>query len=196
MVVLSESYFQHLEHKAITAALTLNLTPKTHRQYDDETHARFKSKEQSREFQKVLNKQNKHIQFSIEDENEEKCLNFLDTKIKNNNERHEFDVHRKPALTNVQIKPHSCIPFGTITKICFEKYLRAEIEYLTDMFCENGHDRKTPQKIINNFEKKTCSINSSNNNTDKKQTITFSWILKIGPKIKKERQKCEFKVAF
>ena len=29
-------------------------------------------------------------------------LNFLDIKIKNNNGRHEFDVHCKPAPTNVQ----------------------------------------------------------------------------------------------
>ena len=68
--------------------------------------------------------------------------NFLDIKIKYNG-GYEFDVHRKPALTNVQIKPHSCILPDTITsifkgflaratKICSEKYLRAEIEYLTD----------------------------------------------------------------
>ena len=66
---------------------------------------------------------------------------------------------------NVQIKPHSCTPSSTITiifkgffakatKIFSEKYLRTEIEYLTDMFCENGYDRKTLQKIINVFEKK------------------------------------------
>ena len=55
--------------------------------------------------------------------------------------------------------PHSCIPPDTITstfkgflartsKICSEKYLRVEIEYLTDIFRENGHDRETLQKII------------------------------------------------
>ena len=38
-------------------------------------------------------------------------------KIKNNNWRYVFDVHRKPALTNVQIKPHSCIPPDTIISI-------------------------------------------------------------------------------
>ena len=65
--------------------------------------------------------------------------NFLDIKIKNNSGRYELDVHRKPALTNVQIKPHSFIPSDTITgiftrflaratKICSEKYLTAEIE--------------------------------------------------------------------
>ena len=60
-------------------------------------------------------------------------------------------------------------------KICSEKYLRVEIQYLTDIFCENGHYRKTLQKIINNFETKTHGTNSDNNNsnTNKKQTITF-----------------------
>ena len=63
-----------------------------------------------------------------------------------------------------------------------------EIQHLTDIFCENGHDRKTLQKIINSFEKKTCGTNNNNNNsnTNKKQTITFSWIPKMGPKRKKE----------
>ena len=167
---------------------THNLAPKTYRRYVDDTHARFTSKEQSREFQNILNKQDKHIQFTIEDENEEKCLNFLDIKIKNNNGKYESDVHRKTSLTNVQIKPHSCIPPDTITsifkrflaraaKICSEKYLREEIEYVTATFCENGHDRKTLQKIINSFEKKTRDINNNNNNnnnnTNKKQTVTI-----------------------
>ena len=80
--------------------------------------------------------------------------------------------------------------------------MRAEIEYLTDMFCENGHDRETLQKAMNNFEKNTGSIsnnnsnNNNNNNNDKKQTITFPWIPKIGPKFKKEIQKLGFRVAF
>ena len=94
---------------------------------------------------------------------------------------HEFEAHRKPALMNVQIQLHSCIPPNTITtifkgflaratKICFEKYLRVEIEYLIDIFCQNGHDRKTLHKIIYSFEKKTCSTNNNidNNNTNKK----------------------------
>ena len=107
-------------------------------------------------------------------------------KKNNNNGRYEFDVHRKAALANVRSKPHSCIPSDAITsifkgflaratRICSEKYLRAEIEYLTDIFCENGHDRKTLQKIINSFEKKTRGTNNSNNNnnTNKKQTIGY-----------------------
>ena len=45
-------------------------------------------------------------------ENEGKRLNFLEIKIKNNKGRCEFDVYCKPALTNVQIRPHSCILSG------------------------------------------------------------------------------------
>ena len=52
MVVLSESYVQNLEHKVIAEALTLNVAPTMYRQYVDDTHAQFESKEQSREFQK------------------------------------------------------------------------------------------------------------------------------------------------
>ena len=72
-----------------------------------------------------------------------------------------------------------------------------EIEQLTDTFCENGHDRKTLQKIINNFVKKTSSINNNNNNnkySDKNQTDTFPWIPKIEPKFKKETTKFGFKI--
>ena len=39
MVVLSESYVQNLEHKAIAEALILNLAPKTYKRYVDDTHA-------------------------------------------------------------------------------------------------------------------------------------------------------------
>ena len=182
-----------LTQGVITEALTLNLAPKTYGQYIDDTHARFRSKEQSGEFQKILNKQGKHIQFTIEDENDERCLKFLGIIIIKKNGRYEFDVHPKPACTNVQIKSHSCIPSDTttsifkgflarVTKICPEKYLKAEIEYLTDMFRKNEPDRKTLQKMINNFEKETRSVNNNNNNNnnaEKKQTIAFPWIPKI-----------------
>ena len=56
MDVLSERCVQSLEHKAIAEALTVNLAPKTYSRCVDDTHARFKSKEQSPEFQKILNK--------------------------------------------------------------------------------------------------------------------------------------------
>lgn len=41
------------------------------------------------------------------------------------------------------------------------------------MFGKKGHDGETSQNIINNFEKETRSVNNTNDNSDKKQTITF-----------------------
>ena len=168
---------------------------------NDDTHAQFKPKEQSREFQWILNKQNKHIQFTIEDENEEKYLNLLDIKLKDNNGRYEFDVHCKQALPNVQIKPHytlwhnyqhiqriSCKSYQNL----FWKIFEDGIEYLTDVFCENGHDRETLLKIINNFERKTRTINNNNNNNnnnniDKKQTP----FLRYQKSDQKSKKKCK-----
>ena len=64
-----------------------------------------------------------------------------------------------------------------------------EIEYLTNIFCENRHHRKTLQKIINSFENKTRGTNNNNNNTNKKQTVIIPWVPKSGPKIKKKKYK-------
>ena len=51
-----------------------------------------------------------------------------------------------------------------------------------------------PKSILKN----TCGGNNNNNNsnTNKKQTINFRWIPKIGRKIKKEIQRFWFRVAF
>ena len=69
MVVLSETYLQHLEHKAIAEALTIHIQPKTFKRYVDSSHARFLSKHQANTFQEILNKQDPAIQYTIEYEN-------------------------------------------------------------------------------------------------------------------------------
>ena len=52
MVVLSESYLQHLEHKAIAEALAIQIQPKTFKRYVDDSHARFTSKRHANTFKK------------------------------------------------------------------------------------------------------------------------------------------------
>ena len=47
MSFMPENNVQNFELKTIAEALTLSLAPETYRQYVDDTHARFKSKEQS-----------------------------------------------------------------------------------------------------------------------------------------------------
>ena len=107
MVVLSESYLQYLEKKAIELALTFDIAPKTFRRYVDDSHARFGSRNNATEFLNVLNSQDPQIEYTIEYENDHKELNLLDVTIRNNlNQSYDFAVYRKPAIANVQIRPH------------------------------------------------------------------------------------------
>ena len=83
MVVLSESYLQHLEHKAMAKVLTIQIQPKTFKRYVGDSHARVTSKHHANTFQEILNKQDRAIQYNIEYENKNKSLNFLDININN-----------------------------------------------------------------------------------------------------------------
>ena len=64
LVVLYESYVQNLEHKAINETLTLNMVPKAYVQYVDDTYGDPDLENSLREFQKILNKQDK--QFTLQ----------------------------------------------------------------------------------------------------------------------------------
>ena len=88
--------------------------------------------------QEILNKQDPAIQYTTEYENGNKSWNFLDININNTiNNKYEFKVHRKKAITNIYIKPTSCIDPNTIKNvfksflhkvhwICSEKYVGEE----------------------------------------------------------------------
>ena len=68
MVVLAESFLQMIEKKSINIAISLPIpvNPITHKRYVDDTHDRFKSKEMSEEFLKILNNQEPRIKFEAE----------------------------------------------------------------------------------------------------------------------------------
>ena len=95
MVVLSECYFQRIEHISITQALTLNLAPKTFKRFVDDSHARFNTREQSLQFLDILNSQDPSIQYMIQFENENKQLSFLDVTITStSNNSYYFKIFR------------------------------------------------------------------------------------------------------
>ena len=106
-----------------------------------------------------MNSQDPSIQYTIEFENENKQLSFLDVTITNTgNNSYDFKIFRKTSITNVQIKPNSNIPpnitmgvfkgfLSRAYKICTEKYFQSEIDFLIDIFTENGHNRNAPSNI-------------------------------------------------
>ena len=160
IVVIAEGFLQVIEKNALNIARLLphSVAPITHRRYVDDTHDRFTNQKSSEEFLNILNAQEPRIQFVVEYQNNEKSLNFLDTTITNNNGKYEFQIFRKEAITNVQVKVNSCheekVKYGIFKgfihrakSICSERFLEDEINFLIDVFTENGYERSILESI-------------------------------------------------
>ena len=181
MLVLSESYLQHLERKAIAKVLTIHIQPKTFKRYVDHSHPRFPSKHHANTFQELLNKQDPAIQYTIGYENRNKSLNFFDINITNTiNNKYEFKVHHKKAITNIHIKL-TCIDPNTIKSvfkgfihrahsICSEKYIKEEEKFLIDMFVENGRNKQLLKNLVIGYNN-TKNDKSNTKTTHKIETI-------------------------
>ena len=192
MVVISEAFLQRLEAKAIQEALATNLAPLTYKRYADDSDARFETVHQSHSFLNILDKQNRAIQYTMEKEHQSQKLNVLDATVINTGAgKYEFKIHRKNTITNVQIKPHSLVNPSLIRgifkgfasrakRLCSAKYLDEELNFLVDMFLENGHDRNYLNSMIN--ENKHQAPNTENKDSN---IVKLLWIPIIGPKIRK-----------
>ena len=131
MVVMAEAFLKYIENKAIQEALNENssIDLKSYHKYLDDSHARFPNIDQAEKFKDVLNKQNKNIQYTIEHEIKSKALNFLDILIINTLKgKHDFNIHRKNAITNIQIKPTfshnpSLIEYAKVSSIKSSDYV-------------------------------------------------------------------------
>ena len=145
MVVIAEGFLQHIERKAINTALLVHppIELKSFKRYVDDVRARFPSIEKAEVF---LNEQHPNIKYTMEEEDQDKILNFLDVRIKNDQTgKYEFGVHRKDAITNVQVKKqHSShdpnIQIGIIKgfvnrafTICSETHIKEELQFLIDV---------------------------------------------------------------
>ena len=75
------------------------------------------------------------------------------------NNKYEFKVHHKKAITNIHIKPTSCIDPNTIKSvskgflhradsICSEKYVKEGEKFLIDIFVENGHNKQLLKNLV------------------------------------------------
>nr|XP_004210295.2 uncharacterized protein LOC101240958 [Hydra vulgaris] len=108
MVVMAEALLQNIERKALNIAIIHTSELKTYKRYVDDCHACFASIKQQQMFLNILNEQHPSIKYTVELENDLKQLNFLDINITNTGSgTYEFQIHRKEAITNVQLKPNS-----------------------------------------------------------------------------------------
>ena len=105
-------------------ALNYKIAPKSFRRFVDFSHARFQERFHADKFLEILNKQDPAMKYTVEFEDHKHSLNFLDINTTSNitNKKYEFQEHRKDAITNIHIKPNSCID-PSITKSVFKCFL-------------------------------------------------------------------------
>ena len=162
-------------------------------------------------FQEILNKQDPAIQYIIEHENENESSNFLYINITNtSNNKYEFKVHYKKAITNIHIKATSCIDPNIIKSvfkgflhrahsIYSEKYIKEDEKFLIDVFVENGHNKQLVRNLVIKYSNKENNKNNQESNTenrDYKSLKKLPWFPNIIPKIKREFKKIGKDVVF
>ncbi len=119
--------------------------------------------------------------------------------------KYQFNIHRKDAITNVQIKPHSCINPGIVEgvfkeflvrahRLCSPNYIQDEINFLVNVFSENGHARSVLKDITKTFiipENRLTqppppnTTTSADSSTDAAKIVKLPWIPRLGPKLRK-----------
>ena len=180
-------------------------TPKTFRRFVDDSHAHFRNRYHANKFLEILIKQDLAIKYTVEFEDHKHSLNFLDISISSNttNRKDELKVHRKDAITDIHIKPNSCID-PNMTKIafkgflhrahtiCSEKFIKEEMLFLVDMFVEHGHKRTFSEALVKDYNTKNTN-DHNHNDTNRKKTW---WIPNIGPTIRKEFKKVNKNITF
>ena len=208
MVVMAEMYLQFLESKAIRVAFEKGCSPISFKRYVDDSHSRFHKIEQADQFLNILNAQDPRIQYTIDYESSEKSLPFLDAMIHNKaTGAYEFEIYRKDAITNVQIKPTSSVDPKITTgvfkgflarawRICSEKYRESEFEFLVKVFKENGHDENNLRRICKDFRPPELITNEGHQHEhDERPTIRLPLIPRLTTKLKKVYKKKGFKVV-
>jgi len=218
MVVLAEGFLQVLEGNAIEEALHQQppIIPLSYYRYVDDSHSRFEDVDSPDMFLNILNKQHRNINYTIQKESDNKALQFLDINVINGGTgKYEFSIFRKNAITNVQVKPESShnpdILRGVFkgfayraVSICSEKYVNEEINFLINVFVENGYKREQLEKMITEVRKRQeeqrQEIDTGDTNvatvSEIRQTITLPWIPGVSPRLKKVYRKAGYQVAF
>ena len=208
MVVLAEGYLQTLENQAIEQAnnAILPVAPKTHRRYVDDSHDRFPEEPEAYGFLNILNSIDPdNIQYTMEIESEDKDLNFLDVNTKNTGRGYyEYSVHRKAAITNVQVKSNSCHYEGTLKgifkgfihrakSICSPQNLKSELEFLTEVFVSNGYEKSYLDQLIaeSNRPRIVPNPTAAENNF-----VSMPYLPGLSAPLKKAFRKAGYKIAF
>jgi hypothetical protein len=139
--IFSEIYLQHIEHTALVNILTKHKIHGYYRYVDDILLIYDVNSTDINLVLQQFNSVSKHLNFKLENENN-KQLNFLDVTIKRQPKHFDFNIYRKPTLTNHMIPNDSCHP---------QEHKNSAIQFLTNRL-------NTYPLSATNKEKETSTI--------------------------------------
>ena len=160
---MAEAFLQHHKPNALRIALEQN-TPKSFLCYVDDSHARFNTSDAPTKFQDILNEQHPSIiKYTTETEDVDKRLQFLDIDIHNNDGVYKYKIHRKNAIKNLQIKPHSGHDLKVLRgifsgflhwayTICEGQHWEEEVDFFVHCFSENSYNHAKLLDIARQFK--------------------------------------------
>ncbi|XP_044751862.1 uncharacterized protein LOC123311819 [Coccinella septempunctata] len=119
---------------------------------------------------KYFNSHSKNLQFTIEKEDSEQCVPFLDTRVHRDDTTIKLKWYRKETHSNKMLHYYSNHNINTkinvikqmktrVERICHESYIREGINNLMEIFKQNGYPRGLLTKLL-----------FSSNITDQQQT--------------------------
>ena len=140
--------------------------------------------------------------------------------------KYEFDIYRKKAITNIQIKPTSAHDpnvldgifkgfFHRALTLCSDKFIEPELKFLIEVFTENGYAMNNLKRIVSEMKlkkvtaaattaevnNKTATVDENTSSTANESsavecTVTLPWIPGLSPKLGKCYKKAGYKMVF
>ena len=119
-----------------------------------------------------------------------------------------FKVHRKNAITNVQLKPNSGhdpkilkgVFIGFLHRaytVCSQQHQQEEIEFLITNSADKGYKKKKLVNIANEFRRKRDNPqHTQSEDNDPKQIVVLPWVPGLSPKLRKSFRNAGYKAVF
>ena len=135
----------------------------------------------------------------------------MDINITNTiNNKYEFKVHRKKAITNIISNQHHVLtltPLKVYLKVSFTEHTRYVLRNILKkkkkknfiMFVEHGHNKQLLKNLVVEYNNKKNNKNNYENNTQNRDYANLNklpWIPNISPKMTREFKKIGKDIAF
>ena len=177
----------------------LQFRPKYYRRYVDDIFLMFDDKDHVKKFLRYMNSRHKNIQFTCEEEDENK-ISFLDVTITRTADKLITSLYRKKTFSGVYLNHNSFLPSdykkGLIHTLLFRAYnicsdyvlLHNEIEYLKSGWQKNSFPLFFIDSCVKKFFDKLFIIRKTSNSVPQKKEvfICLEYLGKISLQCKKQ----------